>query len=164
MAKKKQSRSAPLKVGKAKAGALKPGVGVARKASPWRRAEIRVPELAPAISHYTDAVKFGSILFISGIVAVDKNLKVVGGDDIAAQTRCIFEQMKKILTAAGATFSDVLKVTIFLLDVVDRTKINPIRQEYFGTAKPASTLIGVRELALPGLKIEIEAVVGLRKL
>jgi reactive intermediate/imine deaminase len=126
------------------------------------RQEISVPGLAPAISHYTDAVRFGNLLFVSGIIAVDKDLNVVGKDDVVAQTRCIFENMKKVLAAAGATLADVLKVTVFLLDVNDRTKINPVRQEYFGATKPASTLIGVRELAIPGVKIEIEAVVGLR--
>ena len=63
--------------------------------------------------------------------------------------------------AAGATFANVLKVTVFLVDVNDRVKINKVRQEYFGSARPASTLIGVRELALPGVKVEIEAIVGL---
>jgi 2-iminobutanoate/2-iminopropanoate deaminase len=127
-----------------------------------RREEIAVPGLAPAISHYTDAVRFGNLLFVSGIIAVDKDLKLVGGDDVVAQTRCVFENMKQVLAAAGATLADVLKVTVFLLDVNDRVKINKVRQEYFGSARPASTLIGVRELALPGVKIEIEAVVGLK--
>jgi 2-iminobutanoate/2-iminopropanoate deaminase len=51
---------------------------------------------------------------------------------------------------------------VFLVDVNDRVKINKVRQEYFGSVRPASTLIGVRELALPGVKVEIEAIVGLR--
>jgi 2-iminobutanoate/2-iminopropanoate deaminase len=127
-----------------------------------RREEIAVPGLAPAISHYTDAVRFGDLLFVSGIIAVDADLKLVGGDDVVAQTYCVFENMKKVLAVVGATFADVLKVTVFLLDVNDRVKINKVRQEYFGSARPASTLIGVRELALPGVKIEIEAVVGLK--
>lgn len=127
-----------------------------------QREEFAVPGLAPAISHYTDAVRFGDLLFVSGIIAVDKDLKLVGGDDVVAQTRCIFENMKQVLATAGATFADVLKVTVFLLDVNDRVKINQVRQEYFGSTRPASTLIGVRELALPGVKIEIEAVVGLK--
>jgi reactive intermediate/imine deaminase len=126
------------------------------------RQEISVPGLAPAISHYTDAVRFGNLLFVSGIIAVDKDMNVVGKDDVVAQTRHIFETMKKVLAAANATLADVLKVTVLLLDVNDRTKINPVRQEYFGATKPASTLFGVRELAIPGVKIEIEAVVGLR--
>jgi 2-iminobutanoate/2-iminopropanoate deaminase len=127
-----------------------------------QREEIAVPGLAPAISHYTDAVRFGDLLFVSGVIAVDKDLKLVGGDDVVAQTRCIFENMKQVLSAAGATFADVLKVTVFLVDVNDRVKINKVRQEYFGSARPASTLIGVRELALPGVKVEIEAIVGLK--
>jgi 2-iminobutanoate/2-iminopropanoate deaminase len=127
-----------------------------------QREEIAVPGLAPAISHYTDAVRFGDLLFVSGVIAVDKDLKLVGGDDVVAQTRCIFENMKQVLAAAGATFADVLKVTVFLVDVNDRVKINKVRQEYFGSARPASTLIGVRELALPGVKVEIEAIVGLK--
>jgi 2-iminobutanoate/2-iminopropanoate deaminase len=127
-----------------------------------QREEIAVPGLAPAISHYTDAVRFGDLLFVSGVIAVDKDLKLVGGDDVVAQTRCIFENMKQVLAAARATFADVLKVTVFLVDVNDRVKINKVRQEYFGSARPASTLIGVRELALPGVKVEIEAIVGLK--
>ena len=127
-----------------------------------QRQEIAVPDLAPAISHYTDAVRFGDLLFVSGIIAVDKDLKLVGGDDVVAQTRCIFESMKEVLATAGATFADVLKVTVYLLDVNDRVKINKVRQEYFGSTRPASTLIGVHELALPGVKIEIEAIVGLK--
>ena len=67
-----------------------------------------------------------------------------------------------MLEAAGAGFGDVLKVTVYLTDVEDRKKINPVRQEFFGNARPASTLIGVQALAIPGMKVEIEAVVGLR--
>ncbi len=69
--------------------------------------------------------------------------------------------MEKVLKAAGASFADVLKVTVYLTDVDDRTKINPVRQRYFGDARPASTLIEVSRLAIPGMKVEVEAVVGL---
>ena len=65
------------------------------------------------------------------------------------------------MDAVGSDFSDILKVTVFLTDISDRAKINPVRQEFFGSSRPASTLVGVSELALPGMKIEIEAVVGL---
>jgi 2-iminobutanoate/2-iminopropanoate deaminase len=139
---------------------MAPATASAREA---QRAELKVPGLAPAISHYTDAVRFGDLLFVSGMIAVDENLNLVGGNDVVVQTRCIFQNMEQVLAAVGATFADVLKVTVFLLDVNDRSKINSVRQEYFGSARPASTLIGVRELALPGVKIEIEAVVGLRR-
>ena len=129
---------------------------------PSVRQEIRVDDLNPPISHYTDAVRFGDLLFLSGVAPLDSELRVLGGDDVAEQARHVFIAMEKILTKAGATFADVLKVTVYLTDVTDRTKINPIRKQYFGETRPASTLIGVNELAIPGMKVEIEAVVGLR--
>jgi 2-iminobutanoate/2-iminopropanoate deaminase len=124
------------------------------------RQEIRVEGLNPPISHYTDAVRFGDLLFISGVTPVDETLAVVGGDDVAAQARQVFRNMAKVLAAAGLGFADVLKVTVYLTDVADRPKINPVRQEVFGATRPASTLVGVRELAVPGIKIEVEAVAG----
>jgi reactive intermediate/imine deaminase len=126
------------------------------------RQELMVDGLAPPISHYCDAVRFGDLLFISGVPPTDANGALVGGADVAAQTRQIFKNMQLVLDAAGASFADILKVTVYLLDVNDRSRINPVRKEFFGSARPASTLIGVSELAIPGMKVEIEAVVGLR--
>jgi reactive intermediate/imine deaminase len=122
------------------------------------REEIRLPELGEPISHYTDAVRVGDLLFISGCVPTDAAGNVVGGDDVAAQARKVFESIGAILAAAGAGFEDVAKVTVFLTDVDDRQKINPVRQEVFGSARPASTLVEVSRLAIPGIKIEVEAV------
>ena len=122
------------------------------------REEIRVDGLAEPISHFTDAVRAGDLLFVSGIVAVDGDGRLVGADDVVAQAQQVFENMRVVLTAAKCTFADVVKVTIFLTDVDDRPLINPLRQEVFGEARPASTLVEVSRLAVPGAKIEIEAV------
>jgi 2-iminobutanoate/2-iminopropanoate deaminase len=122
------------------------------------REEIRVDGLSEPISHYTDAVRAGDLLFVSGLVAVDGAGQLVGGDDVVAQARQVFENMRKILTTAGCGFQDVVKVTIFLTDVDDRPRINPVRQEVFGSTRPASTLVEVPRLALAGAKVEIEAV------
>jgi reactive intermediate/imine deaminase len=126
------------------------------------RREYRVDGLQKPISHYTDAVRFNDLVFISGLAPFDENDRLVGGDDAGAQARQIFENMRKVLDAVGADFSDILKVTVFLTNVEDRTRINPVRQEFFGSSRPASTLVGVKELALPGMKVDIEAVVGLK--
>ena len=125
------------------------------------RREIAVDGLAAPISHYTDAVVAGDTLYVSGIVPVDANGAVVGGDDVAAQARQVFANMERVLAAAGATAADVVKVTVYLLDVDDRPKINPVRQEFFGAARPASTLVEVSRLAVPGALVEIEAVAWL---
>jgi 2-iminobutanoate/2-iminopropanoate deaminase len=127
------------------------------------RQELRVSGLNPPISHYTDAVRFGDLLFISGIGPLAEDGSLVGGSDVVEQTRQLFRNMEKVLKATGAGFGDVLKVTVYLTDVNDRGKINPVRQEFFGAARPASTLIEVSRLAVPGMKVEIEAVVGLRR-
>jgi len=126
-----------------------------------KRQEISVPGLNPPISHYCDAVRFGNLLFISGMAPLDADLNVIGGDDVAAQAEAVFAALDKVLKQAGASFADILKVTVLLTDVNDRTKINPIRQRYFGSTKPASTLFEVSRLAVPGMKVEIEAVAGL---
>jgi enamine deaminase RidA (YjgF/YER057c/UK114 family) len=67
-----------------------------------------------------------------------------------------------VLAAAGATPADVVKVTVYLLDIDDRPAINPVRQEFFGSARPASTLVEVSRLAVPGALLEIEAIAHLR--
>jgi 2-iminobutanoate/2-iminopropanoate deaminase len=126
-----------------------------------KRQEFRVEGLAAPLSHYTDAVRFGDILFVSGLTAHNGEGKLVGGADAAEQARQILVNLKLVLDAAGATMADVLKVTVFLTDINDRAAINPVRQEFFGAARPASTLIEVSKLALPEMRVEIEAVVGL---
>ncbi|HXG76880.1 MAG TPA: RidA family protein [Gaiellaceae bacterium] len=122
------------------------------------REEIRVAGLAEPISHFTDAVRAGDLLFLSGIVAVDGEGTLVGDDDVVAQARQVFANLGVVLEAAGCSFADVVKVTVFLTDVDDRPRINPIRQEVFGAARPASTLVEVPRLAVPGARIEVEAV------
>jgi reactive intermediate/imine deaminase len=125
------------------------------------RRELSVDGLAEPISHYADAVVAGDTLYISGIVPVDSDGALVGGDDVVAQARAVFAIMARVLSAAGAAPADVVKVTVYLLDIDDRPKINPVRQEFFGAARPASTLVEVSRLAVPGALLEIEAIAHL---
>ena len=82
----------------------------------------------------------------------------MGGEDVVEQARAVFSNLEAVLAAGGASFADVVKVTIFLTDVDDRPRINPLRQEVFGATRPASTLVEVSRLAIEGAKIEIEAI------
>jgi 2-iminobutanoate/2-iminopropanoate deaminase len=122
------------------------------------REEYRVEGLPEPFSHYTDAVRAGNLLFVSGCVALDADGKLVGEGDVVTQARQVFTNIGLCLSAAGATFADVVKVTTFLTDVGDRGRINPVRQEFFGDARPASTLVEVSALVLPEFLIEVEAV------
>jgi enamine deaminase RidA (YjgF/YER057c/UK114 family) len=89
---------------------------------------------------------------------VDGAGRLFGGDDVVAQARQVFSNLGAVLAAGGATFADVVKVTVFLTDIDDRARINVVRQEAFGEARPASTLVEIAALAIPGARIEVDAV------
>jgi 2-iminobutanoate/2-iminopropanoate deaminase len=125
-----------------------------------RREEVTVPSLRPPLGHYAQAVRFGNLLFVTGCTGVTADGQVVA-DDVVEQTRQVFRNLQAILAAAGASFSDVLKVTTYLTDVRDAPRLNPVRQEVFGRIRPASTLVEVSALAVAGAKVEIDLVAGL---
>jgi 2-iminobutanoate/2-iminopropanoate deaminase len=123
-----------------------------------KREEFHVEGMAVPLSHYADAVRAGDLLFVSGCVPVDGEGQLVGGDDVVAQAEKVFENVGSVLAAAGASSRDVVKVTVFVTDIEDRPRINPVRQRFFGDARPASTLVEISKLAIPGAKLEVEAV------
>jgi reactive intermediate/imine deaminase len=121
---------------------------------------LRLADVLPEpISHYTDAVRAGETLWVSGLMAVDAHGAIVGGDDPVAQTERIFEILATILKRGNATFADVVKVTVYLRHMSDRVAVNAVRKRYFGEARPASTLIEVSALADPRALVEIDAFV-----
>ena len=121
------------------------------------REEVRVPG-RPELSHAADAVRAGGYVFVAGILPVDGSGALVGGDDAAAQAEFVLGEFERVLAAAGCSPADVVKVTVFLTDVDDRPRINPVRQEIFGSARPASTLVEVSGLAVEGAKIEVDVI------
>ena len=110
------------------------------------------------ISHYTDAVQCGDILFVSGAGGINKDLSVVGERDCEMQAEKTFENIGRMLDAAGFTFDEVVKVSVYHTHVLERTMINPVRKKVFPNTLPASTLFGIKELALEPLRLEIESV------
>jgi len=125
---------------------------------PAHREEIRVAGMAEPISHYTDVVRADRLVFVSGCAALDERGRTVGGSDVVAQARQVHENLRKCLAAAGATFADVCKVTVFLKNVADREKVNAVRKEYFGASRPASTLVEISRLVRDDLLLEIECI------
>lgn len=121
------------------------------------RAEIRVPT-RPVLSHAADAVRAGGLLFVAGILPVDEDGALVGAHDVVAQAEHVFGELGTILAAGGCDFADVVKMSVFLTDVDERPLVNPVRQRLFGAARPASTLVEVPALAVPGARIEVDAV------
>jgi reactive intermediate/imine deaminase len=107
------------------------------------------------VSHYCHVTKAGGLIWVSGTVGMAADGSVPDG--VVEQFELAIANMDACLKAVGARAEHVVKVTVYLTDVADRAKINPIRQRYFGEHRPASTLVEVSALVLPGLKVEIEA-------
>lgn len=102
----------------------------------------------------------GTTVYVAGQIALDANGKIVG-DDVATQARQVFQNIRAALTAAGATFSDVVKMNTYVVGLDDDklAAVREARKGVFPTAgPPASTLVGVTRLAMEGLLIEVEVV------
>ena len=96
------------------------------------------------------------MVLVSGQLAMDAEGVPVAPGDIAAQTRYIFENIKKILQEAGAKLEDVVKAQIFLTDMDQFPKVSAVRNEYFNEIKPVSTLVEISRTVREGCHIEIE--------
>jgi reactive intermediate/imine deaminase len=107
------------------------------------------------VSHYCHVTKAGNLIWVSGTVGIAPDGSIP--DDVVAQFQICIANLDACLKAVGAGAEHVVKVVVYLTDVADRTRINPIRQRYFGEHRPASTLVEVSALVLPELKVEIEA-------
>lgn len=119
-------------------------------------------ESAPApIGPYNQAVSIDGLLFCSGQIAIDPAVGTLIAGDVAVQTRRVMQNLEAVLAAAGATFADVVKTTIFLVDMADFAIVNPIYGERFaGLVAPARSTVAVAMLPL-GARIEIEAIARL---
>ncbi len=124
-----------------------------------RLERLRLPEQLPQpISHYTDAVVADDWVWISGLLALDKDGALVGGDDVIAQAERVHQNLEAVLRKAGAGFEDVVKVTVYLLNIEDRAAVNTVRRRFFGESRPASTLVEVSAFVIPGALVEMDAV------
>ncbi len=106
--------------------------------------------------HYNPGVRAGNLLFIAGQVGRDDNLNVVEGKE--AQFVQAFENLKKVLTAAGAGFDDVVEMVTYHTDMRDLQLFIKVKDRYFTKGYPAWTGVGVTALAMPGLMVEIKCV------
>jgi len=104
-------------------------------------------------------VSAGTLLFVSGALAMDDNRQIVGVGDMGAQTRQVLRNLGQVLSEAGATFRDVVKVTVFTKDIAQFRAIHDARLEVFDPEHlPASTMVEVSAFVHPDALIEIEAV------
>ena len=112
------------------------------------RQVISAPDAPKAMGAYSPAIITGNLLFVTG--------QVGQGDDVRAQTTATLENIKRIVEAGGSTMANVVKCTVFLLDLADFPAFDATYSHYFGASPPARSTVQV--VALPrGARIELEA-------
>jgi reactive intermediate/imine deaminase len=129
------------------------------------RLSINPQGLAAALGPYSYAVKVtdGELLFISGCVAVDAAGNTVGSGDVAAQVEQIMKIIERILTEAGGTLRDVVKITNYMIDIAQFPNVAPVRARYLRQPYPASTTVQVSKLIRDDFLIEVEAIAVIRR-
>jgi 2-iminobutanoate/2-iminopropanoate deaminase len=115
-------------------------------------------DLAPkAVGAYSQAVRAGDFLFLSGQIPLDPSSGQMVAGDVAAQTRRVMDNLRGVLQGAGSSLERAVKVTIYLIDMDDFAVVNQTYAEYFPELKPARATIAVK--ALPrGAAVEIDMI------
>lgn len=124
--------------------------------------EIISTDKAPAaIGPYSQGVKAGGFLFLSGQIALDPKTMAVVGGDAAAQTEQVMKNMKEALGSQGLDYSDVVKTTVFIKDMNEFGRINEVYGKYFAKDAPARSCVEVARLPKDVL-VEVEAIALLK--
>ena len=122
-----------------------------------RKQVIHTAEAPQAIGPYSQAVRVGNLVFLSGQIPLDPASGNIVEGDIVVQTRRVMENLGAVLRAAGASFAEVVKSTIFLADLAHFSKMNEVYGGYFTSEPPARATVQVG--ALPrGVLIEIDMI------
>lgn len=109
-------------------------------------------------THVVEVTGPAKTVYIAGQIAFDKEGKIVGAGDMAAQAEQVFKNLQAALETAGAKFSDVVKMNTYITDMAKAPAVREVRARYFGQSTPASTLVQVVALARPELMLEIEVI------
>lgn len=112
----------------------------------------------PPPGRWSNALRVGELLFISGTVSRAPDGVTIQGRDEYEQGKIIFGKIRHLVEAAGGAMSDVVKMTIYVVNIKKNTEVWRARQEFFTGDFPCSTLVEVRGLATPEILVEIEAI------
>ena len=121
---------------------------------------VSTPDAPAAIGPYSQAVKVGNTVYMSGQIPLDPATMQLVSGDIDAEIRRVFDNLKAVAVAAGGSLNDAVKVNVFLTDLANFVRVNEIMATYFQQPYPARAAVGVA--ALPrGARVEIEAILHL---
>jgi 2-iminobutanoate/2-iminopropanoate deaminase len=115
------------------------------------------PDAPKAIGPYSQAVRAGQLLFVSGQVPLDPSTGQLVNGDIAAQTRRVFDNLGAVLKAGGRSFADVVRTTVFLADMNDFAAMNEVYGQYFSEPYPARATVQVARLPKDA-RVEIDVI------
>jgi 2-iminobutanoate/2-iminopropanoate deaminase len=118
---------------------------------------ISSPDAPKAIGPYSQAVRAGQLLFVSGQVPLDPDTGQIVGGDIAAQTRRVFANLAAVLAAGDRSFADVVRTTVFLADMNDFAAVNDVYGQYFSEPYPARATVQVARLPKDA-RVEIDLI------
>lgn len=118
---------------------------------------IRTLQAPKAIGTYSQAIKAGNFVFLSGQIPLVPETMELVGEDIAAQIRQVFVNLKAVAEAAGGTMDNIVKLTIFMIDLSDFSLVNEIMSEYFQEPYPARATVQVSKLP-KNVKVEMDAI------
>ena len=121
------------------------------------RQAVSTPSAPKAIGPYSQAIRAGSLLFVSGQVPIDPATGQIVSGDIAAQTHRVFQNIGEILKAGGASFDHVVRTTVFLADMNDFAAMNEAYATYFTTPAPARATVQVSRLPRDA-RVEIDVI------
>ena len=99
----------------------------------------------------------GSLVLLSGQTGVDADGKVAYADDFQAECRLLFDNIAEVMRQAGGSLEDIFMITVYMTDIGDLPAFTEVEKEFFVTRLPARTAVGVTALAVPGLRVEVEA-------
>ena len=122
-----------------------------------KREPIATDRAPAAVGPYSQAVRFGNMVFTAGQLGMDPQAGALVKGGVAAQTRQALTNLQAVLEAAGTSMDNVVKTTVFLQDIGDFQAMNEVYTQFFGEAPPARSAVQVAALPLGGL-VEIEAV------
>ena len=112
----------------------------------------------PPPGRWSNALRVGDMLFISGTVSRAPDGVSIQGSSEYEQARIIFGKIRHLVEAAGGAMSDIVKMTIYVVNIKQNTEVWRARQEFFTGDFPCSTLVEIRNLATPEILVEIEAI------
>ncbi|MFC5337100.1 RidA family protein [Leucobacter denitrificans] len=110
---------------------------------------------------YSDAVVAGGLMYTTGQMPLDEDWNLIS-ESFEEQASYVFAQLEKVLEAGGSGVDQIIRLTIYLADIDDTSRLAPLRRAFLGDARPASVIVQVGAFGTPGMRLEVEAIAAVK--